>query len=70
MKKEERGFENLSRLFRIYVGLSPSHYYDESDEWVSDGLECQCGTVLKVSEFQKIRRRDIGGRNPSEGVRN
>jgi len=63
MKEEKRkfgwelvmkSFDDLNGLFKIEKGKIVSWYCHESGEWVEDGFECQCGTVLEVSEFQKI----------------
>jgi len=63
MKKEQRkfgwelvmkSFDDLNSLFKIDNGRIVSWYCHDSKEWIDDGFECQCGTVLEVSEFKKI----------------
>jgi hypothetical protein len=49
-----KSFDDLNDLFKIEKGKIVAWYCHESDEWVKDGFECQCGTVLEVAEFQKI----------------
>jgi len=62
MKKEEKkwgwelamkDFDDLGKLFKIKNGKIIAWYCHESKELVTDSFECQCGTVLGVSEFQK-----------------
>jgi hypothetical protein len=49
-----KSFDDLNGAFKIEKGKIVAWYCHESKEWVYDGFECQCGTVLGVSEFQKI----------------
>jgi len=63
MKKEQKkfgwelamkDFDDINKLFKIENGKIVAWYCHESDEWVKDGLKCECGTILEVSEFQMI----------------
>ena len=49
-----KDFDDLGKLFKIKDGKIVAWYCHDSREWVTDGFECQCGTVLEVSEFQKL----------------
>jgi hypothetical protein len=51
---EMKSMEDLNKMFKIEKGKIVAWYCFESKEWVDDGFECQCGTALEVSEFQKI----------------
>lgn len=49
-----KSFDDLNKLFKIEKGKIVSWYCHDSEEWVDDGFECECGAVLEVSEFKKI----------------
>ena len=60
MKKEKRkfgweltakSFEDLNKFFKVEGGKIAAWYCFESEEWVSDGFKCSCGTTLGVGEF-------------------
>lgn len=46
-----RSFEDLSRFFKIKDGKIVAWYCFESEEWISEGFKCSCGTTLGVAEF-------------------